>query len=164
MAEPVAARADVVRKTLNVSVPIERAFAVFTEKMGAWWPATHHIGNQPFAEIEVEQRAGGRWYERAADGSECEWGQVVAWEPPHRVAFSWHLQSDWKFDPNPERASEVEIRFFAEGAGKTRVELEHRGLERHGAGWEQLRTGVDSPGGWSAVLEQFAKTVAGEKP
>jgi uncharacterized protein YndB with AHSA1/START domain len=160
MAEPVAAKASVVQKTLNANVPIERAFAVFTEKMTAWWPATHHIAKQPFAEIVVEQRSGGRWYERAADGSECDWGRVQAWEPPQRVVFSWHLQGDWSYDPNPEKASEVEIRFFAEGAGKTRVELEHRGLERHGAGWEKIRTGVDSPGGWSAILEQFAKAVA----
>jgi uncharacterized protein YndB with AHSA1/START domain len=82
-------------------------------------------------------------------------GPRVAWEPPHRVAFSWHLQPDWKFDPNPEKASEVEIRFIEEGAGKTRIELEHRGLERHGAGWEQLRAGVD--GGWGMILEEFAK-------
>lgn len=160
MAEPVAAKANTVRKTLDVNVPIERAFAVFTEKMAAWWPATHHIAKQAFAEIVVEHRSGGRWFERAADGSECEWGCVLAWEPPQRVAFSWHLQADWKFDSNPEKASEVEIRFFAEGGGKTRVELEHRGLERHGAGWEQLRAGVDSPGGWNAILEQFAKAVA----
>jgi len=160
MAEPVAARAGVVEKTLSVNVPIARAFAVFTQNMGAWWPATHHIAKQAFAEITVEPRAGGRWFERAADGGECEWGRVVAWEPPHRVVFSWHLQTDWKFDPNPEKASEVEIRFFAEGAEKTRLELEHRGLERHGMGWEQLRAGVDSPGGWSTILEQFAKAVA----
>ena len=160
MAEPVAAKANSVRKTLNVNVPIERAFAAFTEKMGAWWPATHHIGKQAFTEIVIERRKGGRWFERAADGTECEWGRVLAWEPPHRVAFSWHLQSDWTFDPNPDRASEVEIRFFAEDAGKTRVELEHRNLERHGAGWEQVRTGVDSPGGRSAILEQFAKALA----
>jgi uncharacterized protein YndB with AHSA1/START domain len=83
----------------------------------------------------------------------------VAWEPPQWVVFSWHLQGDWRFDPNPERASEVEVRFFAEDSG-TRVELEHRNLERHGAGWEQVRTGVDSAGGWSAILEQFAKALA----
>ena len=160
MAEPMAAKESAVRKTLNTNVPIERAFAVFTEEMAAWWPATHHIAKQPFTEIVVEQRSGGRWFERAADESECEWGRVRAWEPPQRVVFSWHLQGDWSYDPNPEKASEVEIRFFAEGAGKTRVELEHRGLERHGAGWEQIRTGVDSPGGWNAVLEQFAKAVA----
>ncbi len=160
MAEPVAAKANIVRKMLNVNVPIDRAFAVFTEKMSAWWPATHHIGKQAFTEIVIEQRSGGRWFERAADGTECEWGRVLAWEPPHRAAFSWHLQADWTFDPNPDRASEVEVRFFAEDAGKTRVELEHRNLERHGAGWEQVRTGVDSPGGWSAILEQFAKAFA----
>jgi uncharacterized protein YndB with AHSA1/START domain len=163
MAESVAAKADIVRKTLNTNVPIERAFEVFTGKMAAWWPATHHIAKQAFAEIVVEQRSGGRWFERAADGSECDWGRVLVWEPPHRVVFSWHLQGDWRYDPNPEKASEVEIRFFAEGAGKTRVELEHRALERHGAGWEQIRTGVDSPGGWSAILEQFAKAVVTEQ-
>jgi uncharacterized protein YndB with AHSA1/START domain len=159
MAEPVTAKTSTVRKTLSVNVPIEWAFAVFTEKMAAWWPATHHIGKQPFTEIELEQRRGGRWFERAAAGSECDWGRVVAWEPPNRVAFSWHLQSDWKFDPDPQKASEVEIRFFAEGTGKTRVELEHRNLERHGAAWEQVRTGVDSPGGWTAILENFAKAL-----
>lgn len=162
MAEPVAAKAGVVRRTLTANVPIERAFAVFTQKMGAWWPATHHIGQQPFTEIVVEPRKGGRWFERAADGSECDWGRVAAWEPPNRVTFSWHLQADWRFDPNPEKASEVEIRFFAEGAGKTRVELEHRALERHGAGWEQIRTGVDS--GWGGVLEEFAKSLMTPEP
>lgn len=160
MAESVAAKASAVQKALNVNLPIERVFAVFTENMAAWWPATHHIAKQPFAEITVEPRAGGRWFERAADGSECEWGRVLAWEPPHRVVFSWHLQADWKFDPDPERASEVEIRFFAEGADKTRLELEHRKLERHGTGWEQVRASVDSPGGWSAILENFAKVAA----
>jgi uncharacterized protein YndB with AHSA1/START domain len=102
-------------------------------------------------------RDGGRWFERAANGAECDWGRVLAWEPPHRVTFSWHLQADWSFDPNPERASEVEIRFNAESAGKTRVDLEHRGLQRHGEGWEQLRAAVDSAGGWTLILEQFAK-------
>lgn len=163
MAEPVTAKASSVRKTLNVSVPIERAFAVFTEKMGAWWPATHHIAKQPFIEIEMERRSGGRWFERAADGSECDWGRVLAWEPPNRVVFAWHLQGDFKFDPNPEKASEVEVRFFAEDAGKTRVELEHRNLERHGANWEQVRKAVDSPGGWTAVLENFTKAFNQEK-
>jgi hypothetical protein len=160
MAEPVAAKTSSVRKTLNVSVPIERAFAVFTKEMAAWWPATHHIAKQAFTEITVEPRNGGRWFERAADGSECDWGRVAAWEPPRRVTLWWHLQPDFSFDPNPEKASEVEIRFIAEGADKTRVELEHRGLERHGADWEKLRAGVDSPGGWGAVLEEFAKKLA----
>jgi uncharacterized protein YndB with AHSA1/START domain len=157
MAEPVAAKASVVQKELSVNLPVERVFAVFTQKMAAWWPATHHIAKQPFVEIEVEPRAGGRWFERAADGSECDWGRVLAWEPPHRVVFSWHLQGDFKFDPNPEKASEVEIRFFAESDDKTRLELEHRKLERHGTGWEQVRTNVGAPGGWTFVLESFAK-------
>lgn len=160
MAEPVAAKANVVQKALNVNLPIERVFAAFTQNIATWWPATHHIGKQPFVEVLVEPRAGGRWFERAADGSECDWGRVLAWEPPNRVVFSWHLQADWKFDPDPEKASEVEIRFFAESADKTRLELEHRKLERHGASWEQVRAGVDSPGGWSAILEAFARVAA----
>jgi uncharacterized protein YndB with AHSA1/START domain len=160
MAEPVAAKANVVQKKLSVNLPVERVFDVFTQNMTAWWPATHHIAKQPFAEITVEPRAGGRWFERAADGSECDWGRVLAWEPPNRVVFSWHLQADWSFDPNPEKASEVEIRFLADGADKTRLELEHRKLERHGESWERVRTGVDSPGGWTLILETFAKAVA----
>jgi uncharacterized protein YndB with AHSA1/START domain len=160
MAEPVAAKANVVQKALNVNLPVERVFAAFTQDIARWWPATHHIGKQPFVEVLVEPRVGGRWFERAADGSECEWGRVLAWEPPHRVVFSWHLQADWKFDPDPEKASEVEIRFFAEGAAKTRLELEHRKLERHGASWEQVRAGVDAPRGWTFVLENFAKVAA----
>jgi uncharacterized protein YndB with AHSA1/START domain len=160
MAEPAAAKSNIVQKALIVNLPVERVFDVFTQNMGAWWPATHHIAKQPFTEITVEPRAGGRWFERAADGSECEWGRVMVWEPPNRVVFSWHLQPDWKFDPDPEKASEVEIRFFADGGDKTRLELEHRKLERHGAAWEQLRAGVDAPGGWTAVLAQFAAKAA----
>jgi uncharacterized protein YndB with AHSA1/START domain len=160
MAEPVAAKANVVRKALSVNLPIARVFAAFTQNMAAWWPATHHIAKQAFTEITVEPRPGGRWFEVAADGSECDWGRVLAWEPPNRVVFSWHLQADWNFDPNPEKASEVEVRFFADAADKTRVELEHRKLERHGESWEKVRTGVDSPGGWTAILEHFAKAVA----
>jgi uncharacterized protein YndB with AHSA1/START domain len=160
MAEPMTAKAGIVQKKLSVNLPVERVFAVFTQDMGAWWPATHHIAKQAFTEITVEPRAGGRWFERAEDGSECDWGRVLAWEPPHRVVFSWHLQADWNFDPDPEKASEVEVRFVAEGTDKTRVELEHRKLERHGESWEKVRTGVDSPRGWTFILEAFAKAVA----
>jgi uncharacterized protein YndB with AHSA1/START domain len=154
----------VVRKSVRVRTSIERAFAVFVERMETWWPATHHIGDTPFEAIFVEPRVGGRWYERDVNGKLCDWGKVLAWDPPHRVTFSWHVgpghdSPDWKFDPDMAKASEVEIRFSAEGAGSTLVELEHSKLERHGEGYEQLRALFDGPGAWSGILAEFAKAV-----
>jgi uncharacterized protein YndB with AHSA1/START domain len=119
----------VVRKSVRVQGSIERAFSIFVEQMETWWPAEHHIGKHAFQCIVVEPRVGGRWYERDAQGSECNWGSVLAWEPPQRVTLGWHLQPDWKFDPDPTKASEVEIRFTAKGPSSTQVDLEHiRGL------------------------------------
>jgi uncharacterized protein YndB with AHSA1/START domain len=165
MANPV--EEAVVRKSVRVEAPIERAFSVFVEQMETWWPATHHIGSMPFEAIFVEPRVGGRWYERNVEGAQCDWGTVLKWDPPHRVAFSWHVgpghdSPDWKFDGDMTRASEVEIRFTAEGPGATLVELEHGKLERHGEGFEQLRELFDGPGAWAGILELFAKTVNGE--
>jgi uncharacterized protein YndB with AHSA1/START domain len=154
-----AAPMAVVKRTIRVNAPIEKAFQVFTERMGSWWPATHHIAPEAFTEIVVEPRAGGRWFERDVKGRECDWGRVLTWEQPHRVVFSWHLQPDWKFDPDPSKASEVTLEFSAEGAETTRVELQHRHLERHGEGWEKVRTGVDSPGGWTGVLAPYVEAV-----
>jgi len=152
---PEAAPVAVVKRTIRVDVPIDVAFRVFTEKMGSWWPASHHIGIRPFAEIIVEPHAGGRWFERDSTGTECDWGRVLVWQPPERVVVSWHLQPDWKFSPDPSRASEVALEFHAESPEVTRLEFEHRHLERHGEDWENLRKGVDSPGGWTLVLEQY---------
>ncbi len=151
----------VVRKSLRVQAPIDRAFSVFVEHMEAWWPATHHIGKTPFEAIFVEPRVGGRWYERDVEGNLCEWGKVLAWDPPHRLTLSWHVgpghdQPDWRADPDPAKASEVEIRFTAEGPGTTRVELEHSKLERHGEGYEQLRALFDGPGAWGHILALYA--------
>src|SRR5207244_11264374 len=127
------------RRTITVEAPKELAFAVFTEGMStSWLLDTHHIGEQPAEEVMVEPRSGGRWYERAADGTECEWGRVIEWEPPERVVFGWHLGPGWKYDPDESKASEVEVRFVAEGPTTTRVELEHRGFERHGPGSDEL--------------------------
>jgi uncharacterized protein YndB with AHSA1/START domain len=153
----------VVKRTMRVSVPIEFAFRVFTEKMGTWWPATHHIAPNPFAEIVMEPRAGGRWFERDGTGAECEWGRVLVWEPPKRVVASWQLQPDWKFSADLSRASEVTLEFHEEGPEITRLELEHRHLERHGEGWERLREGVDSPGGWTAVLARYVEAANAKK-
>src|SRR5579863_8838597 len=117
----------VVRKSVRVQATVERAFRVFVEQMETWWPMTHHIGDTPFEAIFVEPRAGGRWYERNAKGELCDWGKVLRWDPPHAVAFSWHVgpghdSPDWKFDPDTEKASELEIKFTAEAGGTTLVE------------------------------------------
>jgi uncharacterized protein YndB with AHSA1/START domain len=149
--------AAVVKRTIRVNVPIDRAFRVFTEKMGTWWPATHHIAKTPFVEVVVEPHSGGRWFERDANGSVCDWGRVLVWEPPKHVVVSWHLQPDWQYNADPARASEVSLTFFAEGAEATRLELEHRLIERHGESWEKLRQGLDSPGGWTQVLSGYEK-------
>jgi uncharacterized protein YndB with AHSA1/START domain len=154
----------VVRKSVRVRAPIARAFRMFVEQMETWWPATHHLGKNPCEAIFVEPRVGGRWYERDIEGNMQDWGKVLAWDPPHRVTFSWHLgpghdQPDWVCDPDPAKASEVEIRFTPEGAETTLVELEHSKLERHGQGYEQLRAMFDGPGAWGHILELYAGVI-----
>jgi uncharacterized protein YndB with AHSA1/START domain len=148
-------QSQAVHKTVIVNTEPEHAFSVFTNQMAKWWPKEHHISGTPFFAIVVEPRAGGRWYEKGADGSECDWGTVLRYEPPHRVVFSWHLNGDFEFVPDITKASEVEIRFSPEGAGKTRVELEHRYFERHGESSDRLRTAVDKPEGWTFVLSGY---------
>ena len=151
-----------VRRSIVVGAPQERAFKVFTEGMSTWWLLeSHHIGSQVPEAAVMEPRSGGRWFERAPDGSECDWGRVIEWEPPHRVLLGWHLGPDWEYDPRESRATEVEVRFIAEGPGTTRVELEHRGFERLGDRAEDLRTPVAGEGGWSGLLELYAKALAG---
>jgi uncharacterized protein YndB with AHSA1/START domain len=152
----------VVRKSVRVSAPIEHAFSVFVEQMETWWPPEHHIGAQPFQSIIIEPRVGGRWYERDAQGNDCSWGYVRAWEPPRRVTLSWHLGPDWKFNPDVARSSDVELRFTPEGPGATLVELEHSGFERHGEGYQQLRDILDAPDAWARTLEEFAKAASGK--
>ncbi|MGA2552713.1 MAG: SRPBCC family protein [Burkholderiaceae bacterium] len=142
-----------VRKTLSIGCSVAHAFTVFTEKMGQWWPATHHVGDVPFVEINLDRRTGGAWYEINANGERGEWGHVLAWEPPHRVILSWHLDAKFQYHPELERASELELRFIEEGPSRTRVELTHRHLERHGEGYEGLRELLD--GGWVGVMAQF---------
>jgi uncharacterized protein YndB with AHSA1/START domain len=128
--------------------------------MGQWWPATHHVGKTPFRDILMDPRAGGRWYEVNVDGVECVWGTVVEWQPPKKVVLSWHLQPDWSFNADMAHASEVVLEFIAEGKESTRVEMEHRHLEKHGAGWEKMREQVGSDGGWPAILELYVKAAA----
>jgi Activator of Hsp90 ATPase homolog 1-like protein len=148
-----------VHKTVRVNAAPARAFEVFTAGIGRWWPSTHTIGTAPMKDIVIEPRAGGRWFERGQDGSECDWGVVLSWEPPGRVLLGWHLNSEFKYDAAV--ATEVELRFIAESAGVTRVELEHRHLERLGPQGEVLRGKIDAPGGWTGVLERYRAAAEG---
>jgi uncharacterized protein YndB with AHSA1/START domain len=145
-----------VRTSVLVEAPVERAFSVFTEGMASWWPKEHHILTTELADMVIEPRAGGRIYDRGVDGSECQWGRVLAIEPPHRFVFSWDITPQWQIQTDPARTSEVEVRFVPESPQRTRVELEHRHLERHGEGWESMRDAVGSPEGWQLELTAFA--------
>jgi uncharacterized protein YndB with AHSA1/START domain len=146
-----------VQTSIVVDAPIERAFSLFTDGIGSWWPEDHHILQGELAEMVFEPREGGHVYDRGADGSECRWARVLAYDPPSRVVISWDIDTQWQLETDPEKTSEVEVRFVAEAPGRTRVELEHRKLEHHGEGWEQMRDAVGSPGGWSRGLGQFAE-------
>lgn len=147
----------VVRKSIHVRAPLALAFEVFTARMETWWPmSTHKIGQAACAAVVLEPRAGGRWYERGEDGVECDWGRVLAWEPPGRVLLDWQLSSRWTFDPAFH--TEVEVRFTALDAEATRVTLEHRGLEAYGADAMAMRDAFGSPGGWSGMLDLYASS------
>lgn len=143
-----------------VNAPIERAFHVFTEGMPTWWPADHHILEAELAEMVFEPRVGGRIIDRGVDGSECAWSRILAFDPPHRFVFSWDITADWKIETDPEKASQVEVRFIAESEDRTRVELEHRQLQRHGQGWETMRNAVGSPGGWPGVWDAYVPALS----
>ena len=148
--------ADVVRSSVTVEGPPERAFALFTDGISTWWPLqTHTVGAEPAIAAIIEPRAGGRWFERAADGSETDWGHVLAWEPPHRVVLSWEINAEWQ--PDPTTASEVEVSFHTEDGDRTRVELEHRHLEVFGEQAARMRDDFGSAeGGWTYVMGRFA--------
>jgi uncharacterized protein YndB with AHSA1/START domain len=145
-----------VRTSIVVAAPIERAFSVFTDGIGSWWNPEHHILEAELAEMVFEPREGGHVYDRGVDGSECRWARVLAYERPSRVVISWDINTQWQLETDLEKTSEVEVRFVAEASDRTRVELEHRNLDRHGAGWEQMRDAVGSPDGWSDGLRLFA--------
>ena len=148
-----------VRHDVVVEAPIERAFSVFTEGFGRFKPREHNMLGVDIAETVFEPHEGGHIYDRGVDGSECRWARVLAFEPPTRVVFSWDISPHWQIESDPERTSEVEVRFVAEGPERTRVELEHRNLDRHGDGWEQMRDAVGSPDGWDVGLHRFSEVV-----
>ena len=143
-----------VRYELTVPISAPQAFKLFTEGFNTWWIG-HHIGEADLAEAVIEAKAGGRWYERGVDGSECDWGKVLVFEPPNRLVVTWQINAKWEIDPDPEHASEVEVRFTEEN-GQTRVEFEHRHIERLGANAETLAKEVAAVNGWPRILDLYA--------
>jgi uncharacterized protein YndB with AHSA1/START domain len=148
-----------VRKIMDVQAPPAVAWRVFTEQMGSWWPlAVYKIGKANAVDAIIEPRVGGRWYERGEDGSTCDWGSVLSWEPPSRLVLSWDINADWQYDP--ELKTEIEVRFVAVGEDATRVELEHRKLDRYGTRRDEMRRIFDTEGDWGRLLTAFAVRAA----
>ena len=149
-----------VQASVVVNAPADRAFRLFTEQFDRIKPREHNMLGVDIAESVFEPRVGGRVFDRGVDGSECQWGRVLAYEPPARIVFTWDISPAWQIETDPDRASEVEVRFVEDGPDRTRVELEHRHLDRHGDGWEGTREGVSGDQGWPLYLRRFAAVVA----
>jgi uncharacterized protein YndB with AHSA1/START domain len=150
-----------VRTSIVVEAPIDRAFSVFTEGFGTFKPPEHNMLGVEIAETVFELHEGGHVYDRGVDGAECHWARVLAYEPPNRVVISWDISPQWQIETDLEKTSEVEVQFISEAPERTRLELEHRNLDRHGDGWEQERDGVGGEGGWPLYLQRFAERLAG---
>jgi uncharacterized protein YndB with AHSA1/START domain len=159
MTMPAAAHPTSVQTSITVQAPIEHAFSVFTDGIGTWWDPEHHLqADGKVVDMVFEPFVGGYIIDRCDDGSESRWARVLAYEPPTRVVFSWDISVNWEIETDPEKTSEVEVRFTAEGPDTTHVTLEHRNIDRHGDGWEAMRAAVGSPNGWS--LTRFAEVAA----
>jgi uncharacterized protein YndB with AHSA1/START domain len=150
------ADAAVVRREIVVNAPIDKAFTVFTDRFGDFKPPEHNMLQVPIAETVFEPKVGGNIVDRGADGSECRWARILAYEPPNRVVFSWDIGPTWQVESDPDLTSEVEVTFTAETPDRTRIELEHRHLDRHGPGWESVRDGVGHDQGWPLYLDRYA--------
>jgi uncharacterized protein YndB with AHSA1/START domain len=148
--------AAVVRRKMIVDAPIDKAFAVFTERFGDFKPPEHNLLRVPIAETVFEPHVGGHIVDRGTDGSECRWARILAYDPPHRVVFSWDIGPTWQVESDPDLTSEVEVTFTAETPDRTRLELEHRHLDRHGPGWESVRDGIGHDQGWPLYLDRYA--------
>jgi uncharacterized protein YndB with AHSA1/START domain len=149
-----------VLKQIVVEAPVEQAFAVFTERLGDFKPPEHNLLAVPIAETVFVPRVGGNIIDRGEDGSECRWARILAYDPPDRVIFSWDIDPQWQIVTDPSTASEVEVRFVAESPERTRVELEHRNLDKHGPGWQAVSDGVDGEAGWPLYLARYAALFA----
>ena len=152
-------KSTTVQLQVVVEAPVERAFSIFTREFDRIKPREHNLLAVSIAETVFEPRVGGRIYDRGVDGSECVWARVLAYDPPNRVVFSWDISPRWQLETNPEKTSEVEVRFIPETEQRTRVELQHRNLDRHGEGWETLRDGV--AGGWPQYLQRYTALLSG---
>ena len=148
-----------VNRSVTVKTSVERAFKVFTDGFDSWWPRTHHIGKSPMKKAVIEPFVGGRCYSEQVDGTDCPWGTVTAWDPPHRLVLAWQITHEWGFEPDLAKASEVEILFTPQKDGSTRVDLEHRFFARLGPGGAVMRTAVSSEGGWGTLLKMFADRI-----
>ena len=144
-----------IRREVVVAVPPARAFEIFTAEMTSWWPAEHHIGSAPIEEEIIEPRVGGRWYTRHQDGTETSTGRVTTWDPPGRLGLTWQIGADWAH--HDDLVTDVDVRFVDEGPGRTRVLLEHRGLEAYAAQAQAMREMFESPGAWTAVVAAYAE-------
>jgi uncharacterized protein YndB with AHSA1/START domain len=151
-----------VRASIVVEAPIERAFAFFLEGIGDWWPLDYHLLGEA-SELHCEPRVGGHIHERDSEGNECRWARVLAYEPPNRLVISWDIRPDWQVATDYDMTSEIEVQFVSETGGRTRLELEHRNLERHGEGWETIRNAVGSDGGWPGCLRKYAEHLTAAK-
>ena len=145
-----------VHASIEVNAPQQRAFEVFTRDFGAFKPADHNLLQAPIAETVVETHVGGHIIDRGTDGSECRWARILAYEPPERFVFSWDISPHWQVETDPSKTSEVDVTFTALAADRTRVDIEHRHLDRHGAGWTGIRDGVSTEGGWPLYLNRYA--------
>jgi uncharacterized protein YndB with AHSA1/START domain len=154
------AQDSTVRSEIVVNAPADRAFRLFTERFDRIKPREHNMLAVDIAESVFEPRAGGRVYDRGVDGSECQWGRVLTYEPPDRIVFTWDISPIWQIESDLARTSEVEVRFTSDGPTRTKVQLEHRNLDRHGDGWEGMRAGVDGDQGWPLYLQRFAAATA----
>jgi hypothetical protein len=150
---------NAIRKSITVKTSQEHAFSVFIEGIDSWWPRSHHIGESPLRKAVIEPRESGRWYGECEDGTQVDVGHVMVWEPPGRVVIAWQLNADWTYDPN--FITEVEVCFISESPDRTRVELEHRNLDRYGERASEVRAAIGSEGGWTGLLEMFATTAEG---
>lgn len=151
-----------IRKSVVVNASAARAFALFTERFDAIKPREHNLLAVPIAETIFEPHVGGHIYDVGLDGSRCEWSRVLVFDPPLRIVFSWDIGPTWQLESDPRRTSEVEVRFIAESDDRTRVELEHRHLERHGDGWRSVAEGVEGDAGWPLYLRRYAELALAE--
>jgi uncharacterized protein YndB with AHSA1/START domain len=147
-----------IHQAVTVPVPVAQAFTTFTD-LARWWPREYTWAGDTLEDIGIDPREGGHCYERGPFGFTCHWGRVLVWDPPTRLAFTWQIAPDRVPEPNPDKASEVEVRFAPAGTSSTRATLEHRAFARHGEAGDAYREALASPEGWPLILDRYAATL-----